>query len=75
MVGIFTCTSQVATHPMLAYAHTRHEFKQMHLPKNYGGHLAIWSTYLEFYLKSNTSLCPNILLFFKIQNSLMIFFF
>lgn len=51
MVGMFTCTSQVATDPMLAHVHTRYEFKQMLLPKNYGGHPAIWSTYLEFYLK------------------------
>lgn len=51
MAGTFTCTSQVATHPVLAYAHTRYDFKQMHLPKNYGSHLAIQSTYAEFYFK------------------------
>lgn len=33
MGGVFTSTSQVATHSLLAQAHRNDEFRQKHLPK------------------------------------------
>lgn len=51
MEGVFTCARQVATHPLLAQADMSYELRQIHLPKNYGDHMAIQSTYLEFDLK------------------------